>query len=140
MTLASITSRGRAPLRRDRVAGDGPTDSAGRPGNDTSSFTRFEFPWNEEIAKRRSNDNALFFSGHFDAKCPWRLDDANLATEGVFDPDLGFARVHYVMGNTSVGNARNAAGKGHETATASLFKSSQSFVAKKKSNLSTANC
>lgn len=132
MTLASITSRGRAPLRRDRVAGDGPTDSAGRPGNDTSSFTRFEFPWNEEIAKRRSNDNALFFSGHFDAKCPWRLDDANLATEGVFDPDLGFARVHYVMGNTSVGNARNAAGKGHETATASLFKSSQSFVAKKK--------
>ena len=135
MTLGSITSRGRAPLRRDRLPGDGPTDPAGRPKNDTNSFARFEFSYNKEIAQKPDNQ---FFSGHFDAKCPWRLDDPALAND-VFDPDVGFARVHYVMGDTTDGNAQLKAGKGHETSTASLFKTPSVVLKKNLDNNDASN-
>lgn len=129
MTLADITSRGRAPLRRDRVPGDGPTDAAGRPANAADTFVRFEFPFDADAASKPSNAGKCF-SGHFDASCPWRLDDPRLAADA-FDPDVGFARVHYVMSETSAGVARAAAGAGHATSTIGLFKDS-SFSAERK--------
>jgi len=129
MTLADITSRGRAPLRRDRVPGDGPTDAAGRPANAADTFVRFEFPFDADAASKPSNAGKCF-SGHFDASCPWRLDDPRLAADA-FDPDVGFARVHYVMSETSAGVARAAAGAGHATSTTGLFKA-PSFSAERK--------
>ena len=129
MTLADITSRGRAPLRRDRVPGDGPTDAAGRPANAADSFVRFEFPFDADAASKPSNAGKCF-SGHFDASCPWRLDDPRLAADA-FDPDVGFARVHYVMSETSARVAQAAAGAGHATSTVGLFKT-PSFAAERK--------
>lgn len=134
MTLADITSRGRAPLRRDRVPGDGPTDAAGRPANAADSFVRFEFPFDADAASKPSNAGKCF-SGHFDASCPWRLDDPRLAADA-FDPDVGFARVHYVMSETSARVAQAAAGAGHATSTVGLFKT-PSFAAERKKRQST---
>ena len=130
MTLADITSRGRAPLRRDRVPGDGPTDAAGRPANAADSFVRFEFPFDADAASKPSNAGKCF-SGHFDASCPWRLDDPRLAADA-FDPDIGFARVHYVMSETSASVARSAAGAGHATSTVGLFKTPSFAVEKQR--------
>ena len=111
MTLANITSRGRAPLRQARVPGDGPTDPAGRS---RVPFVRFEFPHDPAVAasskqkqppsgdRDDDDENAeqrleqrRFFSGHFDAYCPWRMDDPSLATEA-FSADVGYARLHYL--------------------------------------------
>ena len=113
MTLERITSRGRAPLKQARAPGDGPLDQAGRQ----VPFVRFEFPHDAKLAERLPK---TFFSGHFDAHCPaWRMDDPALATDA-FDEDVGFARLHYVMGVTDETGARLKSGAAHETATASL--------------------
>ena len=113
MTLERITSRGRASLKQARAPGDGPLDQAGRQ----VPFVRFEFPHDAKLAERLPK---TFFSGHFDAHCPaWRMDDPALATDA-FDEDVGFARLHYVMGVTDETGARLKSGAAHETATASL--------------------
>ena len=113
MTLERITSRGRAPLKQARAPGDGPLDQAGRQ----VPFVRFEFPHDAKLAERLPK---TFFSGHFDAHCPaWRMDDPALATDA-FNEDVGFARLHYVMGVTDETGARLKSGAAHETATASL--------------------
>lgn len=137
MTLANITSRGRAPLRQARVPGDGPTDPAGRS---RVPFVRFEFPHDPAVAassKQKQpppgdgdgddDENAeqrleqrRFFSGHFDAYCPWRMDDPSLATEA-FSADVGYARLHYVVGALDEAAASRAArGADHASSVHSL--------------------
>jgi len=87
--MESITRRGSQPLHMARPPGDGPLDATGR-----RQYTRFEFPPVDKLAADGATKR--FFSGHFDAYCPWQMDDPALASDA-FAPDMGYTRIHYIM-------------------------------------------
>lgn len=87
--METITKRGAAPLRMQRTPGDGPLDKTGM----AQQYARFEFPFDKAAAAKGGK---RFFSGHFDAYCPWRMDDPALETDA-FAPDVGYTRMHYIM-------------------------------------------
>ena len=80
--MESITKRGAAPLRMQRTPGDGALDKTGMV---QQHYARFEFPFDKTAAAKGGK---RFFSGHFDAYCPWRMDDPALETDA-FAPDVG---------------------------------------------------
>lgn len=97
--MENITKRVSTPHRMTRPPGEGALDSSGR-----TLYARFEFPFDKAAAAKGGK---RFFSGHFDAYCPWRLDDPELETDA-FAPDMGYTRMHYIMKEAEPGTGNRA--------------------------------
>ena len=114
--MENITKRGAAPLRMQRLPGDGALDKTGKL---LPQYARFEFPFDKAAAAKGGK---RFFSGHFDAYCPWRMDDPALETDP-FAPDVGYTRMHYIMKEVDPLTGNRALLDGGSASTASLYRS-----------------